>query len=45
MNYDKILMETGKFYDNLGFSENWLVSGVDLFYVSGHRHTLSALKE
>ena len=27
--YDKILMETGKFSDNIRFTENGLVSGVD----------------
>ena len=38
VNYDKVLMETGKFFDNLRVTENGLVSDVDiLFKILGFR--------
>ena len=42
--YDKILMETGKFSDNIRITENGLVSGVDSalvveFYVLERRRS------
>ena len=35
-NYDKVLMETGKFSDNLRVTENGLVSGVDRTFMSSN---------
>ena len=35
-NYDKVLMETGKFSDNLRVTENGLVSGVDRAFKSSN---------
>ena len=35
-NYDKVLMETGKFSDNLRVTENGLVSGVDRAFQSSN---------
>ena len=35
-NYDTILMDTGKFSDNLRFTENGLVSGVDRAFKSSN---------
>ena len=35
-NYDKVLMETGKFSDNLSVTENGLVSGVDRAFKSSN---------
>ena len=36
MNYDKVLMETGRFSDNLRVTENGLVSGVDRAFKSSN---------
>ena len=36
MNYDKVLMETGKFSDNRRVTENWLVSCVDRAFKSSN---------
>ena len=33
-NYDKVLMETGKFFDNIRVIKNGLVSGVDKMFKS-----------
>ena len=33
-NYDKVLMETGQFCDNIRVTKNWLVSGVDRMFKS-----------
>ena len=33
-NYDKVLMETGKFCDNIRVTKNGLVSGVDRMFKS-----------
>ena len=35
-NYKKILMETGKFMDNIRVTKNGLISGVDRMFKSSH---------
>ena len=41
-NYDKVLMETGKFCDNIRVTKNGLVSGIDRMFLKVVRYCVLA---